>query len=144
MAGIEKRSGCTKGRTGCKECRRPKCVCDCGVCGALFRKLKWVQVCAGRLTHSDVSRGLKRFFAELERTGAVEVGREVGTLHDVSGISMRAGGVTSAAALDIGRELLQGHGRWHGEMSVLHYDRGIVGRFKPVTATLYGAVAGKQ
>ena len=114
-------------------------MCDCGVCGALFRRLKWDRICASRLTHSVVSKGLKGFFAELEKIGAVEVD----SLHEVSGISMRAGGVTSAAALDIGRELLQGHGRWHGEMSVLHYDRGIVGRFKTVTKTLYDAVIGQ-
>ena len=138
IAGVAKRSGCTKGLPGCGDCGRPKCVCDCAVCGPLFRQLKWDRVSEGRLTHGTVSRGLKVLFAELERIGAVEPG----TLHDVSGISMRAGGVTSAAALDIGRELLQGHGRWMGEMSVLHYDRGIVGRFKPVTKTLYDAVLG--
>ena len=92
------------------------------------------------VAHQEVSRGLKAFFTELERLGIVPEG----TLADVSGISLRAGGVTSAAALDIGRELLQGHGRWLGEMSVLHYDRGILQRFGKVTRTLNAAVAQRQ
>ena len=49
---------------------------------------------------------MTNFFLLLEDAGVVDAG----TLRDISGISLRAGGVTSAAALDIGRELLQGHG----------------------------------
>ena len=37
MAHLSVQQGCTKGATGCGKCCRKACVCDCKVCGKLFR-----------------------------------------------------------------------------------------------------------
>lgn len=58
-------------------------------------------------------------YERLEAEGRVEEG----TAQEVSGISLRAGGVTAAAAARIERQILAGHGRWRSLSGPESYDR---------------------
>ena len=58
-------------------------------------------------------------YERLEAEGHVEEG----TAQVVSGISLRAGGVTEAAAAGVEKEILAGHGRWRSLNGPESYDR---------------------
>ena len=60
----------------------------------------------------------------------------MGTSEKVSGISLRAGGVTEAAAQGIERELLADHGRWRSVSGVEQYDRLDKRKFARVSSAL--------
>ena len=60
----------------------------------------------------------------------------------VSGISLRAGGVTGAAVMGIGRELLAGHVRWKNNSGPGQYDRQDKRKFKGVAAPLQQSMRG--
>ena len=61
-----------------------------------------------------------------------------GTAAEVSGISLRAGGVTEAAANGIAKDILAGHGRWRSNSD--HYDRNEKRRYAHVSSALQLAV----
>ena len=96
--------GCTKGAPGCKQC----CRRDCKVCGKLFRGVAHGKVRDTLLSRQGLNRMPKGLFRDLEEAGVVLPG----TAKAVSGISLRAGGVTETAACGMEKQLLAGHGRW--------------------------------
>ena len=66
VAGLLKQKGCTKGRTGCKVCGRPKCVCDCKQCGKLFRNVVHGKVGAMPVSRAGLTMHLKKLYVRLE------------------------------------------------------------------------------
>lgn len=136
LAGLEKREGCTKGRKGCTECGRPRCICECKACGKLFRNVTHGKVMANPLARASLAAEMKAMYARLEEMGVVEAG----SAEQVSGISLRAGGVTEAAANGIHKEILAGHGRWCGVSGPEAYDRNDKRKYKVVSTTLYEAM----
>lgn len=119
LAQLRRRDGCTKGRAGCTVCARPACVCDCTVCGKLFRSVVRSGEVRDAMSRSVLTRMLKMAYQRLEADGLVEAGLS----EQVSGISLRAGGVTEAAAAGIEKEILAGHGRWKSLSGPESYDR---------------------
>ena len=77
---------------------------------------------------------LKELFRDLEEAGVVPPG----TAKEVSGISLRAGGVTDAAARHCGMEKqrLAGHGIWKRLSGPEAYDRNDKMEFERVSAVL--------
>ena len=132
VAGLSKKPGCTKGRKGCTACGRPACICDCVVCGKLFRNVIHGKVKETTLDKGRLTKVLKEFFDRMEENGDVEPGLGA----QVSGISLRAGGVTEAAAQGIERELLADHGRWRSVSGVEQYDRLDKRKFARVSSAL--------
>ena len=132
MAELKKQPGCTKGRKGCTVCFRKACVCDCTACGKLFRSVTHGKVRDHPMSRARLSELLKEFYARLEEDGVVPEG----TSTQVSGISLRAGGVTEAAAQGIERELLADHGRWRSVSGVEQYDRNDQRKFARVSNAL--------
>ena len=96
--------------------------------GVINGKVKETALDKGRLR-----KVLKEFFVRLEAKGLVPKG----TNRDVSGISLRAGGVTEAAAQGLERELLAGHGRWRSVSGVESYDRQDKRKFAAISRSLY-------
>ena len=117
-------------------CRRAECVCDCNACGKLFRRVTHGKVCDGPVHRPKLSAYLKTVYGLLEDMGVVPEG----TSKTVSGISLRAGGVTVAAAQGITREILSGHGRWKSVSGPEHYDRCDLSKFAGVSNALQQAL----
>ena len=67
-----------------------------------------------------------------------------GTAQEMSGISLRAGGVTEAAAQGIHKEILAGHGRWCGVSGPEHYDRNDKRKYRVVSDRLYAATGNSR
>ena len=132
MAGMKKQPGCTKGRKGCDVCKRRACVCDCSACGKLFLNATRGKLKGKQVSRSKLASTLKGLYTRLEETGDVPEG----TSELVSGISIRAGGVTEAAAQGIERELLADHGRWKSVSGVEQYDRNDKRKFARVSSAL--------
>ena len=132
LAQLKRSKGCTKGRLGCEDCGRKKCICDCTACGKMFRSVTHGKVQPHPMARSGLTRHLRALYARLEEDGVVPEGMA----ETVSGISLRAGGVTEAAAMGIERELLAGHGRWKSNSGPEQYDRQDKRKFKGVTAAL--------
>ena len=107
MAHLKVQQGCTKGAPRCKKCCRKACVCNCKVCGKLFRGVAHGKVRNTPLSRQGLNGMLRELFRDLEEAGVVPPG----TAKEVSGISLRAGGVTEAAACGMENQLLAGHGR---------------------------------
>jgi len=118
QAQLKVQTGCTKGTKGCEQCARLACVCDCKACGKLFRNVVHGKM-KDMMSRTGLPRMLREAYDRLEEEGHVEEGFS----KEVSGISLRAGGVTEAAAAGIERELLAGHGRWKSLSGPEHYDR---------------------
>ena len=133
MAGLKMHPECTKGKKGCKVCMRAKCICDCKHCGKLFRNVVQGKLQAAQVSRTGLTRILRDMYGRLEEEGEVEMG----TAEEVSGISLRAGGVTEAAAAGIERELLAGHGRWRSLSGPEQYDRNDKRKFRGVSDALH-------
>ena len=123
-----------------EKCRRKACVCECKVCGKLFRG---VIMAHGKvrdngmpLSRQGLNAILKELFRDLEDAGVVPPG----TAKEVSGISLRAGGATEAAACGMEKQLLAVHGRWKSlsgpETETYNYDRNDKRKFGRVPAVL--------
>ena len=84
------------------------------------------------MSRARLTELLKGFYERLEEVGVVPEG----TSTQVSGISLRAGGVTEAAAQGIERELLADHGRWRSVSGVEQYDRNDRRKFARVSSAL--------
>jgi len=136
LADLGVSSKCTKGRAGCTTCRRKECICDCEACGKLFRSVTHGTVGRTALARDRITQGLRMFYRLLEETGVVPEG----TAAEISGISLRAGGVTVAAAAGLMRDILASHGRWRSESGPEHYDRGMMSKFKVVSEALHAAM----
>ena len=136
QAGLSRHSKCTKGRAGCAQCGRPRCICDCLACGKLFRSVVHGKVRDNALSRTSLTRHLRHLYERLEGKGVVPEG----TAQTVSGISLRAGGVTEAAANGIMRELLAGHGRWKSNSGPEQYDRNDKRKFRVISDTLQDAM----
>ena len=135
-ARLSRGKGCTKGQPGCRECGRKKCICDCTACGKLFRNVVHGKVKDRALSRAGLTKMLKGMYGRLEETGLVPEG----TAAEVSGISLRAGGVTEAAANGISKEILAGHGRWRSNSGPEHYDRNDKRKYEHVSGALQLAV----
>ena len=81
---------------------------------------------------------------EDQQSSVQDVEVEEGTAAKVSGISLRAGGVTEAAAQGIMRELLAGHGRWKSSSGPEQYARQDKRKFRVISDVLQGSVQGRQ
>jgi hypothetical protein len=136
-ARLSRGKGCTKGQPGCRECGRKKCICDCTACGKLFRNVVHGKVKDRALSRAGLTKMLKGMYGRLEETGLVPEG----TAAEVSGISLRAGGVTEAAANGISKEILAGHGRWRSNSGPEHYDRNDKRKYEHVSGALQLAVS---
>ena len=136
MTGLKKRKSCTKGQPGCKQCGRPRCVCDCTQCGKLFRNVVQGKVGVQPMSRTGLTRHLRALYEGLEERGVVQLG----TAKTVSGISLRAGGVTEASAQGITRELLAGHGRWKSNSGPEQYDRQDKRKFRVISDKLHDAL----
>ena len=136
-ARLARQKGCSKGSQGCEECGRMRCVCDCKVCGKLFRNVIHGKVKERALSRTGLGKMLKGMYQRLEEEGLVPEGTAAG----VSGISLRAGGVTEAAANGISKEILAGHGRWRSNSGPEHYDRNDKRKYEHVSSALQLAVS---
>ena len=132
MAHLKVQKGCTKGASGCKQCCRRACVCNCKICGKLFRGVTHGKVRDKPLSRQELNGMLKELFCDLEEAGVVPPG----TAKEVSGILLRAGGVTEAAACGMEKRLLAGHGRWKSLSGPEAYDRNDKRKFERVSTVL--------
>ena len=89
------------------------------------------------LSRAGLTKILKGMYGRLEDAGLVPEG----TAAEVSGISLRAGGVTEAAANRISKEILAGHGRWRSNSGPEHYDRNDKRKYERVSGALQLAVS---
>ena len=93
LAQLKRSKGCTKGRLGCEDCGRKKCICDCEACGKMFRGVTNGRVQLHPMARAGLTRHLRALYARLEADGVVPEGMA----ETVSGISLRAGGVSGRA-----------------------------------------------
>ena len=114
-------------------CMRVRCICDCEYCGKLFRGVVHGKLQDTQVSRPVLTRMIKDMYTRLEEEGEVEMG----TADEVSGISLRAGGVTEAAAAGIERELLAGHGRWKSLSGPEQYDRNDKRKYKGISDALH-------
>lgn len=136
MADLRVSARCTKGQEGCGVCRRRRCICDCRECGKLFRSVTHGKVRENAMARDKLTQGMRMMYGLLEGQGVVPEG----TVAEISGISLRAGGVTVGAAAGLTRDILAGHGRWKSESGPEHYDRGRLEKFKVVSEALQAAM----
>ena len=106
------------------------------VCGKLFRGVIQGKVQAGPMPRTGLTRVLWEVYSMLEDQGKVPAG----TAEEASGISLRAGGVTEAAACGMEKEILAGHGRWKSLSGPESYDRQDKRKFERVSTTLQNAM----
>ena len=133
MVHLEVQKGCIKGASGCTKCCRRACVCNCKICGKLFRGVAHGEVRDKPLSRQGLNGMPKGLFRALEEAGVVPPG----TAKEVSGISLRAGGATEAAACGMEKHLPAGHGRWKSLNGTEAYHRNDKRKFERVPAVLH-------